>query len=182
MNRETKRIIVVGCAASGKDYLVDNFVKIGFIKDVSKTTRPPREGEVNGYSYDFISEVEFRQGIDMGMFKEYVEFNGWLYGTARLSWDTSDIFIMTPSGISQLSEYDRENSIIIYLDIAENIRRERIEKRSDADSAERRLEADRKDFENFSDFDVKVTSPKFNTRDVIKLCTFLLMTNDITSC
>lgn len=177
MKRETKRIIIAGCAASGKDYLMDQFVKVGFIKDVSKTTRPPRDGEKNGYTYDFISEEEFKEGIEMGMFKEYVEFNEWLYGTTQVSWDESDIFIMTPSGVNQLSAEDRSESLVVYLDIPENVRRERVSKRSDADSVQRRLEADRNDFEGFSDFDLKVTNPEFNSASIIRTCNFLLATD-----
>ena len=49
---------MVGKAASGKDHLRKRFESRGFKYAVTYTTRPPREGEVNGKDYYFISEDE----------------------------------------------------------------------------------------------------------------------------
>ena len=54
-----KRIILVAKGAGGKDHLRKRFEKQGFTYAVSYTTRPPREGEVDGKDYIFISEDEF---------------------------------------------------------------------------------------------------------------------------
>ena len=97
-----------------------------------------------------------------GDFIEHTLFNGWIYGTSKDEFLRSELFILTPSGISQLSEKDRSDSFIIYIDIDEDTRRERMSERKDADSAERRLEADEKDFRNFSDFDCIITSNCFD--------------------
>jgi dephospho-CoA kinase len=69
---------------------------------------------------------------------------------------------MTPSGISQLSPEDRSESIILYVDIDENIRRDRMSMRRDADDVDRRIKADEKDFLNFIDYDSSITDPAFN--------------------
>jgi dephospho-CoA kinase len=69
---------------------------------------------------------------------------------------------MTPSGISQLSTEDRSESIIVYVDIDEVTRRERMSKRRDADDVDRRIKADEKDFLNFIDYDLSITDPAFN--------------------
>ena len=98
----------------------------------------------------------------LGDFIEHTLFNGWIYGTSKDEFLRSELFILTPSGISQLSEKDRSDSFIIYIDIDEDTRRERMSERKDADSAERRLEADEKDFRNFSDFDCIITSNCFD--------------------
>ena len=45
------------------------------------TTRKPREGEVDGQDYYFISEEEFLQRIRDGRFLEYAKFVGNYYGT-----------------------------------------------------------------------------------------------------
>jgi guanylate kinase len=50
---------------------------------VSCTTRPPREGEVNGRDYHFRSADDFRRGQDAGEFAESAEVHGHLYGTLR---------------------------------------------------------------------------------------------------
>lgn len=153
------RIILVGAAASGKDFVRQALSKRGFKHAVSYTTRPPRPGEVDGKDYYFISVKEFEKKISQGFWYEYVPFNSWYYGTSKEQMETCDIFIMTPSGISKLHPEDRKNSFIIFMDIPENIRRERLAVRiMPGDNLERRIEADKKDFENFTDFDLKINS------------------------
>jgi len=50
---------------------------------VSCTTRPPREGELNGRDYHFLAVEEFKRGQDAGEFAESAEVHGHLYGTLR---------------------------------------------------------------------------------------------------
>lgn len=81
-----KLIILTAPSGSGKSTLANKllteFPRIKF--SVSATTRKPREGEVHGVHYFFISEEEFREHIDQGDFLEYEEFyEGRLYGTLK---------------------------------------------------------------------------------------------------
>ena len=50
---------------------------------VSCTTRPPRDGEVDGRDYHFRSLESFRGGQAAGEFAESAEVHGHLYGTLR---------------------------------------------------------------------------------------------------
>ena len=50
---------------------------------VSCTTRPPREGEVDGRDYHFLAVEKFKRGQDAGEFAESAEVHGHLYGTLR---------------------------------------------------------------------------------------------------
>ena len=50
---------------------------------VSCTTRPPREGEVEGRDYHFLSVKDFKRGQQAGEFAESAEVHGHLYGTLR---------------------------------------------------------------------------------------------------
>ena len=52
-----------------------------FVVSVSATTRSPREGEINGVNYHFITRNDFEQRIADGGFLEYAEYCGNLYGT-----------------------------------------------------------------------------------------------------
>lgn len=164
-----KRIILVGCAGSGKDYLASAFIDAGFKKDVSITTRPMRDGEVDGLTYQYVTDAVFDMGIFNDQFYEHVEFNGWKYGTTRDDWENADVFIMTPSGVSTIKSEDRKNCVIVYIDIDEDIRRKRVSLRSDADSTERRIKADQKDFAGFIDYDYRITDPLFNTEEWINI-------------
>lgn len=53
------------------------------IYSVSMTTRKPREGEVDGVDYYFVSREEFERRIIEGKFLEYAEFVGNYYGTPK---------------------------------------------------------------------------------------------------
>jgi guanylate kinase len=156
-----KRIILVGKAASGKDYARKVLENEGYSYAVTFTSRPPRVGEVDGKDYRFIPKKVFETKIEQDFFYEYVPFNGWYYGTGREQLKHNNLFIMTPSGISKLALEDRVESFIILFDIPIEVRRERLEKRSDADTVDRRLAADEKDFESFHEYDYLITDPNF---------------------
>ncbi|QGX98399.1 guanylate kinase [Roseovarius faecimaris] len=51
---------------------------------VSATTRAPREGEVDGKDYHFLSEAQFTQYVDDGFMLEYARVFGNSYGTPKL--------------------------------------------------------------------------------------------------
>ena len=160
--RNHKRIILVGKAASGKDHLRKKYESRGFKYAVSYTTRPPREDEVNGKDYFFITDEESTKMIESNMFYEHVYFNGWLYGTTVNQFFTDDLFIMTPAGISHIKPEDRANSFIIYIDIYMFIRKQRLVNRMmPGDSLTRRIEADELDFMDFNDYDLRITNEDF---------------------
>lgn len=158
-----KRVIIVGAGASGKDYLKHYLETKGFTCSVSCTTRPARPGEVEGINYNFISEAEFLSMIDNNEFREWNKFAGkWYYGTTNRHFDAANLFIMTPSGIRALTLEDRMESLVIYIDVPEQVRRLRLMARSDADNPERRLDTDRIDFIDFKNFDWHITDPEFD--------------------
>ena len=160
-DKEHKRIICVGAGASGKDYARKLFEKRSFTYGISYTSRPPRKGEKDGVDYHFLSPEEFKKLIEEDFFYEHVIFNEWYYGTSNDQFYKDDIFLMTPHGISKIKAEDRKHSFIIYFDIPEDIRRERIAKRSDADNVERRIASDKKDFKGFKDFDIVIKNEEF---------------------
>ena len=157
------KIILVGKAASGKDHLRKVLEGRGFTYGISYTTRPPREGEVDGKDYFFIEEDEFRDRIERNFWYEYVEFNGWLYGTSKDQfYDECNLFIMTPKGVAHIDPIDRKKCTIIYIDIPIDVRRKRLGNRHmPGDSLERRIQADESDFECFTDYDVRIDNPNF---------------------
>lgn len=50
---------------------------------VSATTRAPREGEVDGRDYHFLTEVQFRKDVDNGDMLEHARVFGNYYGSPR---------------------------------------------------------------------------------------------------
>jgi len=155
-----KNIVICGSACSGKDFLKNLLVSKGYLPSISETTRPPRANEIEGRDYYYISEELFKERINSNYYLEYCNFNGWYYGTPSPSSKkvNPNLYIMTPGGIYQLPPYFRSESLIIYLDIPESVRRERFAVRSDNnDSIERRILADNMDFENFTNWNIRIT-------------------------
>lgn len=171
MSRQIKkRVILAGKAGSGKDFLRDYMVKeFGLSPDISVTTRPPRKGEVPGVTYKYITDTYYEQLRAENKLFEAVRFNGWGYGTLTHSWENSDVFIMTPSGVSQIPKEERKECFIVYLNIPQSVRKIRLQKRSDADSVDRRIAADEKDFLDFLDFDMTFSDPLFNAHKVSEI-------------
>jgi guanylate kinase len=86
MAKKGKVITLVAPSGSGKTTLArrlfKDFDELKF--SVSATTRPPREGEIHGKHYYFLSDADFDQKIKAGNFLEWEEFyGGKKYGTLR---------------------------------------------------------------------------------------------------
>jgi len=81
--REGIIFIISGPSGGGKTTLtgkvMEELDKLRF--SVSCTTREPREGEVEGRDYTFISESEFMDMVRENKFAEYANVYGHLYGT-----------------------------------------------------------------------------------------------------
>jgi guanylate kinase len=148
------KIIIVGPGGSGKDFLRKKFTDKGFTYGVSFTSRPPRQGEVEGVDYFFRDEDFFKANHDI--FLELQVFNGWYYGISKGEFEVKDLFILSPSGLKCLSQEDRNRSMVIFLNPDLALRKERINQRNDADSTERRIIADNEDFFEFSDYDMVI--------------------------
>jgi guanylate kinase len=67
----------------GKGTLIKELLKRcpGLQVAVSATTRQPREGEVNGRDYHFLSREDFDRRVAAGEFVEHAEYAGHRYGT-----------------------------------------------------------------------------------------------------
>lgn len=158
-----KRIILVGPAAAGKDFLKKKFKNRGFILDTSYTTRSPREGEVDGIDYHFTDLKTFEHGIKNDWFYERVKHGEYYYATGNTEWNECDIFIMETEGIAAITPEDRKSCFVIYLNIPEHerIRRMRMERKWEYPKIQERLDQDKEKFSTFKDYDLLITDPKF---------------------
>lgn len=166
------KIIIIGKAASGKDYLQKQLVSNGWIALRQYTTRPQRHNE-DGDEYHFVTEEEFDR-IIKNLFSVH-NFKGWRYGFDIDEALLSDVMIFNPSNVFDMNKSSdiksqklASSSTIVYLDIDEDTRRERLFKRYiggvEDDSLERRIDADAKDFEFFDSIDWN------NTNEYVRLC------------
>lgn len=77
-------IVLSGPGGVGKSTVSREIRKTShFWVSVSATTRKPRDGEVHGIDYIFLSDEEFDRGIGNSYFLEWAHFAGARYGTPR---------------------------------------------------------------------------------------------------
>lgn len=158
------RIIIIGGAASGKNHLKQTFIDKGLKHEISYTSRAPREGEVEGIDYFFISKERFKLLVDSNLFVQWNELGSNYYGTLRSEFESKELFIMSANGIQQLNVEDRVKVFTIYLDIDRDIKYARLCKRGiDHDIAIKRLDDDKKEFDSLRkcDFDLHITNQNF---------------------
>ena len=81
----SRLFVISGSSGVGKGTVIKEFLRRNpeFKLSVSCTTRAPREGEVHGENYFFLTREEFRACIERGEFLEWAEFSGNMYGTQR---------------------------------------------------------------------------------------------------
>ena len=150
-----KIIAIIGEAGSGKDTIMKRVLEAAphLHEIVSCTTRPPREGEIDGVNYHFMSPECFGDKLLHGEMLEASCFNNWFYGTGyeSLRSDCVNIGVFNPDGVESLLAHKGVDVDVYYLRVSDKNRLLRqLNRESDPDVSEiiRRFKADMFDFEN----------------------------------
>lgn len=107
---------------------------------VSCTTRPPRDGEVQGKDYHFLSHEHFTKGQKAGDFAESAEVHGHLYGTLRSEVDRvlrsgrHVIMDIDVQGAKQFLQAFPDSVLIFILPPSADVMVERLQMRGTEDS------------------------------------------------
>ncbi|MCK5824181.1 MAG: guanylate kinase [Ichthyobacteriaceae bacterium] len=86
MKKQGKLIVFSAPSGSGKTTIVKNLLTrdLGLEFSISAASRKPREGEVNGKDYYFLSPEDFKNKADNGEFLEWEEvYTDNYYGTLK---------------------------------------------------------------------------------------------------
>jgi len=161
------RFIISAPSGSGKTTLVDQLRQFVPNLDfsISYTTRAPRGSEQDGREYHFVSRHDFEDMIRHGEFLEYAEVFGNYYGTSRTVLEEAD-----RRGHDLLLDIDVQGERLVKQKIPDAVsifvlppsRKElesRLRKRSMSENMfseeviRRRLEAARKEIENYPNYD-----------------------------
>lgn len=165
-------IVLAGKSGSGKDTICNALLeasKEGEIdqhieKIVTATTRQPREGELDGREYHFLTNEQFEEKIKSGEIFEHREYDSKdgkiYYGSEKINLFDKErkedyITILDLEGAKAYQEaYGKENVFIVEVDAPENIRMQRVTSReSDAAKAsEEWSKRSAKDIADFNDF------------------------------
>ncbi|MBI5152743.1 guanylate kinase [Candidatus Peregrinibacteria bacterium] len=171
-NLKGKLVLIVGPSGSGKGTVIEELKKrhSDWFFPPSCTTRPPRPSEKDGAVYHFMSEGDFKAGIESGEFLEWAEVHKKnFYGTLR-----KPIFSALEQGKTVVREVDiqgfksikslipAENLTSIFL-IVENLDelKARILKRGPMTEEEisRRMQSAKKEISESHLCDYRVPSP-----------------------
>ena len=117
------------------------------VYSISSTTRAPRAGEVAGKDYFFVSEAQFRDGIQAGQWAEWAKVHDHFYGTSARFIDTHladgrDVLLdIDVQGARQILERYPQAVTIFIMAPSMDILRERLIARGQDDPAviEKRL-------------------------------------------
>jgi len=169
-------LVLVGESASGKSSVERVLVgSYGYHKVTSYTTRLPRENEVDGIDYHFVSEEEFKRLSDDGFFAEQAVYNGWSYGSAINDYMQDDVVaVLTPHGLRQIKKVKDLDVVAIYINVPRRDRLIKILQRGDnIEEAYRRSLSDVGQFDGIKDeVDFVIDNPdyKLSIDEIAKLC------------
>lgn len=86
LNERGLLVVISGPSGVGKGTVRKALFELeghDLVYSISMTTRPPRNGEVDGEDYYFVTHEEFQNRIKEDQFLEYAEFVGNYYGTPK---------------------------------------------------------------------------------------------------
>ena len=146
--KKIKVVALIGKAGAGKDFYLRQVCDKAKVHEIiSCTTRPVRDGELEGVNYHYLSDEQF-------LSDKYIEscvFRGWRYGTRLkdLDPDAINVGVFNLAGIEQLLNNDDIDLTIFNITASDKTRILRQLKREDepdVDEIMRRFNADTIDF------------------------------------
>ena len=156
-----KILALIGEAGSGKDTLMQSILaKDSSLHEIiSCTTRPPREGEINGKNYYFLTDEEFAlKVLNFEMF-EATSFRDWFYGTSVDSLDKNkiNIGVFNPDGVYALLESPNVDVDVYWVSAKPKTRLMRQLQREENPDINEIIRRYRADEEDFSDIEFAYT-------------------------
>ena len=108
-------VILSGASSVGKGAIRHKLLEdkdMNLFFSISETTRPMKEGEVDGFDYYFVSHKAFADSVKNRELLEYTEFNGYYYGTPK-----AQVEFLTNKGKNVLIEVEAQGVGPIKLNI-----------------------------------------------------------------
>jgi guanylate kinase len=139
-----KVFVITGPSGVGKGTLIGRLLERipDLALSVSATTRTPRNGEVDGRDYHFLSPDEFERRVASGQFLEQATYGGHRYGTLRsevgrrLAQDRSVVLEIELQGARQVRDAMADAVLVFIAPPDREALRDRLEARgTDSDEA-----------------------------------------------
>jgi len=130
----------------------------------SYTSRPAREGELDGVDYNFVSRSAFEQMVGRGEFLEWAEVFGNLYGTCAADTDRmlnggrDVVLVIDVQGARKVRQQGIESTTVFVMPPSFEVLEQRLRGRSkDPEEAiQRRLQVAREEVASFAEYDFVV--------------------------
>lgn len=168
-----KLFVISGSSGVGKGTLLKSFLSkhTDFKLSVSCTTREPREGEVHGINYFFLTQEEFDNLIKNNEFLEWAEFSGNRYGTQKayverkLAEGKNLILELDTVGALNVKKIMPEATLIFILppSLEELEARLRGRHTETEEAIQKRLASTKLEIENSKNYDYKVVNDDIET-------------------
>ena len=169
MNGESAKVFVItGPSGVGKGTLIRRLLERfpDLALSVSATTRAPREGEVDGRDYHFLTEEQFQERRDADDFLEFASYSGNHYGTLKselercLDKGRSVVLEIEVQGAQQVRQSKPDSVQIFIAPPDESVLRERLTGRGtdSAEAIDRRLKVAEQELASQNDFDHRVVN------------------------
>ena len=177
-----KLFVISGSSGVGKGTVIKEFMNKHpeFKLSVSCTTRKPREGEIHGENYFFLTAEEFAACRERGEFLEWAEFSGNCYGTQKayverkLAEGKNLILEIDTQGALQVKKTMTEAKLIFILppSLEELEARLRGRHTESEEAIQKRLNTVQSEMENSKFFDYRVINDSIENavRELEKIC------------
>lgn len=168
-----KLIVLSGPAGVGKDAVLARWMEQNpnVARVVTYTTRSPREGEVHGVDYNFVTRQRFQELVEQGYFLEHNEYSGNLYATPL-----KDIEEMLNKGLVSVLKIEvkgarqarvlRPDALLVFLlppSEEELERRIRLRGTEDKDEQDRRLQIAKQELACAAEYDFLIVNDNLDT-------------------
>ena len=167
-----KLFVISGASGVGKSTVLKSVMqqRKDLVFSVSATTRAPREGEVDGVHYYFVSKSEFEEMIARNAFLEYDEHHQTYYGTPAAQVDEkleqgNVILDIEPNGAFNVRRLRPDATLIFILPPSWEVLENRLRSRGDTspEQIEIRLKRAKWEMEQSAHYDYVVTNDRVET-------------------
>ncbi len=165
-------LVISGPSGAGKSTLLARALAgtPGVRFSVSHTTRPARPGEAEGVDYHFVSEERFRELREGGMFLEWAQVHGHLYGTSLAEYDKAEregldlILDLDVQGAAQVRMELPDAVTIFVLPPSYEALEQRLRTRGADEDLSRRLQAAGEELSLYETYDYLVVNDDLDAR------------------
>ena len=168
--RQGLLIVLSGPSGSGKSSVVEALCESdpSLLFSISATTRPPRQNEIDGVNYHFLSPTEFENLTQQGGFVEWAKYGEHYYGTLKseverpLSEGKDVLIEIDVQGAMQVKRQDFKSVLVFILPPSFEILEERLRARKTESDAERqqRLKTASSEVASIKNYDYYVINPE----------------------